>query len=193
VSEAAARAVEAATEFVAAGAAGAFDDGKMPVAAALLPRDDVDAVLRRIRARSGCIVATGGCFDLLHPGHVATLEAARRLGDCLVVCLNSDDSVRRLKGSGRPLQPAADRASVLNALRCVDAVVVFDEDTPERVLHQLRPDVWVKGGDYAGVALPEDEVLDEWGGEVVTLPYLGGRSTTELVGLARAMSAPESR
>ena len=186
-SDAAARAVEAATEFVAAGAAGALLDGRMPAAAARRPKDDVEALLRRIRARSGCVVSTGGCFDLLHAGHVATLEAARRLGDCLIVCLNSDDSARRLKGDGRPLQPAADRGRVLSALRCVDAVVVFDEDTPIDVLRRLRPDVWVKGGDYAGAALPEAAVLDEWNGEVVTLPYLGGRSTTELVGLAQAM------
>jgi rfaE bifunctional protein nucleotidyltransferase chain/domain len=159
----------------------------MPTAAARRPKDDVEALLRRIRARSGCVVSTGGCFDLLHAGHVATLEAARQLGDCMIVCLNSDDSARRLKGDGRPLQPASDRGRVLSALRCVDAVVVFDEDTPIDVLRRLRPDVWVKGGDYAGAALPEAAVLDEWNGEVVTLPYLGGRSTTELVGLAQAM------
>ncbi len=95
-------------------------------------------------------MATGGCFDLLHAGHVATLEAARRLGDCLVVCLNSDASVRRLKGQGRPLVPERDRVRVLAALEVVDAVTVFGEDTPHAVLDALRPDVWVKGGDYAG-------------------------------------------
>jgi D-beta-D-heptose 7-phosphate kinase / D-beta-D-heptose 1-phosphate adenosyltransferase len=126
-------------------------------------------------------VATGGCFDLLHAGHVATLEAARALGDCLVVCLNSDASVRRLKGPSRPLQSEDDRALMVSALRCVDAVVVFDEDTPEQVLRDVRPEVWVKGGDYLGVDLPEAAVLAEWGGAVVTVPYLTGRSTTELV------------
>ena len=132
------------------------------------------------------MVATGGCFDLLHAGHVATLEAARALGDCLVVLVNSDSSVRRLKGSGRPLQPQQDRAQVLMALQCVDAVVIFDEDTPSRVLEELRPDVWAKGGDYSGVELPEAAVLDRWGGQVVTVPYLAGRSTTALVELAAA-------
>jgi rfaE bifunctional protein nucleotidyltransferase chain/domain len=122
---------------------------------------------------------------LLHPGHIATLAAARTLGDCLVVCLNSDASVRRLKGDNRPLQSAADRARVLTALRYVDAVVVFDEDTPGEVLSALRPDVWVKGGDYSAAALPEAALVRSWGGEVVTVPYLAGRSTSQLVGSAR--------
>jgi rfaE bifunctional protein nucleotidyltransferase chain/domain len=130
-------------------------------------------------------VATGGCFDLLHAGHVALLRAARGLGDCLVVCLNSDESVRRLKGDGRPLVTAGDRARVLEALEFVDAVEVFDEDTPVEVLRRLRPDVWVKGGDYALSDLPEAAVLDEWGGQAVVLPYLDGRSTTALIDLAR--------
>jgi rfaE bifunctional protein nucleotidyltransferase chain/domain len=137
-------------------------------------------VVRRTRAAGGTVVATGGCFDLLHAGHVATLEAARRLGDCLVVCLNSDDSVRRLKGPSRPLVPERDRVRVLEALGAVDAVTVFAEDTPLAVLDALRPDVWVKGGDYAAPALPETELLAGWGGQVVVVPYLAGRSTTRL-------------
>jgi D-beta-D-heptose 7-phosphate kinase / D-beta-D-heptose 1-phosphate adenosyltransferase len=132
------------------------------------------------------VVATGGCFDLLHAGHVATLRAARDLGDCLVVCLNSDASVRRLKGPGRPLVPASDRARVLAALEYVDEVVVFDEDTPVEVLRRIRPDVWAKGGDYALTDLEEATVLEEWGGQAVVLPYLQGRSTTQMVASARA-------
>ena len=127
------------------------------------------------------MVATGGCFDLLHAGHVHVLRTARRLGDCLVVCLNSDDSVRRLKGRGRPLVPAADRAAVLRALACVDAVALFDEDTPEAVLDRLRPDVWAKGADYTVEELPEAALLARWGGRAVVLPYLQGRSTTHIV------------
>ncbi|MCW2852933.1 MAG: hldE, partial [Nocardioides sp.] len=145
--------------------------------------------LAAIRAAGGTVVATGGCFDLLHAGHVATLEAARALGDCLVVCLNSDDSVRRLKGPGRPLVPQQDRARVLEALEPVDAVLVFDEDTPTEVLRDLRPDVWVKGGDYAGAELPEAALLQEWGGVSVVVPYLDGRSTTRLVSTAAARAA----
>ncbi|MCW2849140.1 MAG: hldE [Marmoricola sp.] len=139
---------------------------------------------RSVAARGGTVVATGGCFDLLHAGHVATLRAARGLGDCLVVCLNSDDSVRRLKGDPRPLVPATDRARVLEALECVDAVIEFDEDTPVEVLEMLRPHVWAKGGDYAGADVPEAAVLEKWGGQAVVLPYLQGRSTTRLVTIA---------
>jgi D-beta-D-heptose 7-phosphate kinase / D-beta-D-heptose 1-phosphate adenosyltransferase len=146
-------------------------------------------LVQGVSARGGTVVATGGCFDLLHAGHVATLRAARRLGDCLVVCLNSDDSVRRLKGPSRPLVPAADRARVLEALECVDAVVVFDEDTPAEVLERVRPHVWAKGGDYAGADVPEAAVLRAWGGQAVVLPYLQGRSTTRLVDTAAERAA----
>ncbi|MDQ1740240.1 MAG: D-beta-D-heptose 7-phosphate kinase / D-beta-D-heptose 1-phosphate adenosyltransferase [Pseudonocardiales bacterium] len=146
---------------------------------------ELDRLLDGVRRRHGVVVATGGCFDLLHAGHIATLQAARAVGDCLVVCLNSDASVGRLKGAQRPLQPAADRARVVAALECVDAVVVFEEDTPAAVLRRIRPDIWAKGGDYSGVPLPESAVLAEWGGEAVTVPYLRGRSTSALVELAR--------
>ena len=149
-----------------------------PLAASL---DRALGLIAAVRARGGTVVATGGCFDLLHAGHVATLRAARALGDCLVVCLNSDDSVRRLKGPGRPLVRLADRVAVLEALGCVDVVVPFDERTPEAVLQRLRPDVFAKGGDYALADLPEAELLATWGGQAVVLPYLEGRSTTQLM------------
>jgi D-beta-D-heptose 7-phosphate kinase/D-beta-D-heptose 1-phosphate adenosyltransferase len=111
------------------------------------------------------------------------------MGDCLVVCLNSDESVRRLKGPSRPLVPAADRARVLQALEFVDAVVIFDEPTPVEVLKRIRPHVWAKGGDYAGAEVPEAVVLEEWGGQAVVLPYLQGRSTTHLVQTAAEREA----
>jgi rfaE bifunctional protein nucleotidyltransferase chain/domain/rfaE bifunctional protein kinase chain/domain len=181
--EAVSAAVAAASAFVARGGASAWD--AEPVVPA--PRGiGAEAVLARVRSAGGTVVATGGCFDLLHAGHVATLRAARGLGDCLVVCINSDESVRRLKGPSRPLVPAADRARVLEALEFVDAVVVFDEDTPTEVLDRLRPDVWAKGGDYAGADLPEAAVLRRWGGQAVVLPYLDGHSTTALVERSRA-------
>jgi D-beta-D-heptose 7-phosphate kinase / D-beta-D-heptose 1-phosphate adenosyltransferase len=183
-SEAVARAVAAATRFVASGGVGALTDGADQGALPSGP-EPVAELIARVRARGGVVVATGGCFDLLHAGHIETLSAARSFGDCLVVCLNSDASVRRLKGGGRPLQPEQDRAKVLAALRHVDAVVTFEEDTPEQVLSQLRPDVWVKGGDYAGDFLPETELVKQWGGEVLTVGYLGGRSTTELLAQVR--------
>ena len=138
-------------------------------------------LIEAVRVAGGTVVATGGCFDLLHAGHVATLRAARALGDCLVVCLNSDDSVRRLKGLERPLVPQADRVAVLEELGCVDVVVPFDERTPEAVLQRLRPDVFAKGGDYALGDLPEAALLGTWGGQAVVLPYLEGRSTTQLI------------
>jgi rfaE bifunctional protein nucleotidyltransferase chain/domain len=177
-SEAARAAVEAASEFVEHGSpqGDVLEDG------------DVLSRIAGIRARGGTVVATGGCFDLLHAGHVATLRAARRLGDFLVVLLNSDASVRRLKGPGRPLVRVADRLRVLEALECVDAVVVFDEDSPSPVLNTLRPDIWAKGGDYGGCPLPEAQILQSWGGQAVVLPYLDGRSTTALVAAAAQKS-----
>jgi rfaE bifunctional protein nucleotidyltransferase chain/domain len=126
-------------------------------------------------------VATGGCFDVLHAGHVEILTAARALGDELVVLLNSDRSVRRLKGTSRPVNPATDRAAVLRALACVDRVVVFDEDTPIDALRDLRPDVWAKGGDYEVEDLPETPVVRSWGGRVEVLAHLPGRSSTATI------------
>ncbi|MFD6682346.1 PfkB family carbohydrate kinase [Micromonospora parva] len=147
----------------------------------------VATLLNEVRAGGGTVVATGGCFDLLHAGHVATLEAARQLGDCLIVCLNSDASVTGLKGPDRPVQSEADRSRLLAALSCVDAVLIFDEPTPDAALSWIRPDVWVKGGDYATgggdatAALPEAQVVRRWGGNTVVVPYLDGRSTTDLI------------
>src|SRR4029453_10507564 len=140
---------------------------------------------RTVRANGGTVVATGGCFDLLHAGHARTLAAARSMGDCLIVCLNSDDSVRRLKGPHRPIVSMEDRAELLLALSCVDAVVIFDEDTPEACLNQLRPDIWVKGGDYEPHELPEASLVPAWGGRCVTVPFHPARSTS---GLAAALA-----
>jgi rfaE bifunctional protein nucleotidyltransferase chain/domain/rfaE bifunctional protein kinase chain/domain len=178
-------AVAAASAFVATGGAGAV--GLAPAgapagtAAATGAGGSAAAVAAAVRARGGTVVATGGCFDLLHPGHVQTLQAARGLGDCLLVLLNGDESVRRLKGPGRPVVAAAERAAVLAALACVDAVEVFDEDTPAAALDRLRPDIWVKGGDYAGRDLPETAVLDRWGGRTIVVPTLEGHSTTRIL------------
>jgi D-beta-D-heptose 7-phosphate kinase/D-beta-D-heptose 1-phosphate adenosyltransferase len=182
-SEAVAGAVAAASAFVAAGGAASVRVGAPAVPAPVAPQDAA-AVVARVRAAGGTVVATGGCFDLLHAGHAALLTQARSLGDCLVVLLNSDGSVRRLKGPTRPLQPEQDRAALLAALGCVDAVVVFGEDTPVAALEALRPDIWVKGGDYALSDLPEAPVLEQWGGQAVVLPYLTGKSTTSLISRA---------
>jgi rfaE bifunctional protein nucleotidyltransferase chain/domain/rfaE bifunctional protein kinase chain/domain len=172
-SEAVESAVAAAAAFVERGGASALSH--VPRARA------VHDPLTASRKAGGTVVATGGCFDVLHAGHVATLRAARALGDFLVVCLNSDASVRRAKGEDRPVNSAADRAAVLSALECVDDVRIFDEDTPEEILRRLRPDVWVKGGDYTVDQLPEASVVAGWGGRTVVLPYLPGRSTTRIL------------
>jgi len=132
-------------------------------------------------AAGSTVVATGGCFDVVHAGHVASLRAARALGDHLVVLVNDDASVRRLKGPGRPVHTVADRVAVLSCLECVDEVVVFSEDVPDGALRRLRPDIWAKGADYAAATLPEAEVLADWGGRVVLLPYLEGHSTTRIL------------
>jgi D-beta-D-heptose 7-phosphate kinase/D-beta-D-heptose 1-phosphate adenosyltransferase len=175
-SEAVRAAVLAASAFVAAGGAAAAGETPTPPAA----MDAVD-LAARVRAAGGTVVAAGGCFDLLHAGHVAMLQAARALGDCLVACLNSDASVRRVKGPDRPLVDQHDRAAVLAGFGCVDAVVVFEEDDPSEILRALRPHVWAKGGDYALGELPEAEVIGEWGGRAVIVPYVSGRSTTRLI------------
>lgn len=140
-------------------------------------RDDMDAAGRRL-------VFTNGCFDLLHAGHVRYLQQARALGDALVVGLNSDRSVRELKGDGRPLNPQDDRAEVLAALRCVDYVVIFDGKRATGLLRAVRPHLYAKGGDYTPDSLDAEErgALDTCGAEIKILPLVPGRSTTALVG-----------
>ncbi len=136
---------------------------------------------RRLRRRGRTTVFTNGCFDLLHPGHVSYLEAARGLGDALIVAVNSDRSVQALKGQGRPIAPEQDRARLLAALACVDYVTIFDDDTAARLLSALRPDTYVKGGDYAHDAPVEAPVVQAYGGRVHILPLAAGYSTTDLV------------
>lgn len=143
---------------------------------------------RHGRPRSVRLVFTNGCFDLLHPGHVSYLEAARELGDALVVGVNTDASVRRLKGEGRPLVPEHDRARVLAGLASVDAVTLFDEDTPRELLAALLPDVLVKGGDYGPDQIVGRDEVEAAGGEVVILPFVPGYSTTGLLERLRALT-----
>lgn len=141
------------------------------------------------RKRQGCkIVFTNGCFDLLHVGHVRILQEARRLGDVLVVGLNSDSSVRALKGEGRPIVPENERAEILAAMECTDYVVIFHELTPERLLARLKPDIHVKGGDYVGKLMPEREIIEGYGGKVVLVPLVSGHSTTRLLARVRCVA-----
>lgn len=134
-----------------------------------------------LRQQGRSVVFTNGCFDLLHRGHVAYLEAARALGNVLIVAVNSDRSVRALKGPARPITPAEDRAHVLAALACVDYVVEFDDETAERLVLKLQPDVYVKGGDYVRDEPVEAAVVKAYGGSVRILPFMSGFSTTDLV------------
>lgn len=165
----------------------------------LLPLDQLAALRADWGARGLRVAVTNGVFDLLHIGHVAYLEQARSLADVLVVALNSDASTRTLKGPARPLTPEAERAALLSALRCVDYVTIFSEPTAERVVSTLRPDVYVKGGDYAAGAgstpdlarLPEARVVQSYGGEVCLLPYTHGRSTSELIRLIVERYGPQ--
>jgi rfaE bifunctional protein nucleotidyltransferase chain/domain len=142
-----------------------------------------EAILRfgRKKRNGRRIVFTNGCFDLLHPGHVGSLEQARALGDALIVGLNSDASVRQLKGAGRPVLPERERAEILAGLECVDAVVIFDEPTPREVIARLLPDVLVKGGDWPGDQIVGREEVEASGGRVVSIPVVPGYSTTAIL------------
>ncbi|MFO1337331.1 MAG: D-glycero-beta-D-manno-heptose 1-phosphate adenylyltransferase [Burkholderiaceae bacterium] len=145
-----------------------------------------DEAVARYRDRAGTVF-TNGVFDVLHRGHLACLAAARALGERLVVGVNSDASARRLgKGPDRPLNREQDRAFLLAGLACVDAVVLFDEDTPLAVLAKLRPAVYVKGGDYDMARLAETPLVQSWGGRSIALPFVDGYSTTALVQRIRA-------
>ncbi|HET6880297.1 MAG TPA: D-glycero-beta-D-manno-heptose 1-phosphate adenylyltransferase [Pirellulales bacterium] len=145
--------------------------------------------LARRRTTGATIVFTNGCFDLLHAGHVQLLEEARRLGDVLVVAVNSDASVRRLKGPTRPVVREAERAAMLASLACVDFVVIFDEDTPHRLLEAIRPDVLVKGGTYRAEEVVGREIVEAYGGRVCVTSRIDGVSTTKLVESVRAVNA----
>lgn len=144
-------------------------------------RDNLSAFAAALRVHGQRIVFTNGCFDILHVGHVRYLGAARALGDCLVVGLNSDASVRRLKGPERPVNEEADRAEVLDALRAVDYVTIFDEPTAAELIEIIRPDVYVKGGDYTIATLPEAEIVRGYGGRVEFIDLVPERSTTRVI------------
>lgn len=167
-----------------------IDSGDVNSRAKLMDR--VTLIERFGSGRAGTVVFTNGCFDLLHPGHVDYLEKARSLGDALIVGLNSDASVSRLKGANRPLVGETDRARVLGALACVDAISVFDEDTPLELIAALLPNVLVKGGDYAVDEIVGRDLMEESGGVVEVIPFLSGYSTTELLERIRMKDGEKS-
>jgi rfaE bifunctional protein nucleotidyltransferase chain/domain len=150
----------------------------------ILSRTQMRDEARRLRAAGKKLVFTNGCFDILHLGHARYLREARALGDALVVGLNSDGSVGRLKGAGRPLVPEADRAEMLAALEAVDYVTVFDEDTPAALVAEIVPEIIVKGGDYRPGDVAGRETVEAAGGSVVIIPLTEGRSTTGLIAKA---------
>ncbi|MFG2053961.1 D-glycero-beta-D-manno-heptose 1-phosphate adenylyltransferase [Micromonospora sp. NPDC048930] len=154
----------------------------------LIGAAELSAIVAEHRRAGRSIVFTNGCFDVLHPGHVRYLTQARALGDLLVVAVNSDGSVRRLKGPDRPVNPVEDRAALLAALECVDHVVVFEEDSPAKLIEAVRPDVYVKGGDYPPEMVPEAPLVRRLGGQVRTLGYVPDRSTSAIIDRIRAQS-----
>lgn len=147
----------------------------------ILPLAQLQAVLEPIRAAGKQIVFTNGCFDLLHAGHVKYLQQARQQGDLLVLGLNSDDSICRLKGEKRPLLEADERAQILAALDCIDFLVIFEEDTPLQLLQNILPDILVKGGDYQAEEVVGKDLVEEYGGQVKLIPFVEGKSTTNIV------------
>jgi len=147
----------------------------------MFTRHEALALVERRRAEGKAVVFTNGVFDLLHPGHVRYLCEARRLGDALIVGVNSDRSVRANKGPDRPLTPQAERAEILTALECVDAVVIFDEDTPHDLILALQPDILVKGADWGENAIVGREIVEARGGRVVRVPVERGYSTSGIV------------
>ena len=150
----------------------------------LIPNERLEEFAATLRAAGQRVVFTNGCFDILHAGHVRYLAAARVLGDVLILGLNSDASVRRLKGETRPVNSEEDRAEVVGALASVDYVVIFGEDTAEELIAKVQPAVYAKGGDYTLETLPEARIVEGYGGEVAFIPLVEGKSTTNIIARA---------
>ncbi|WP_072137565.1 D-glycero-beta-D-manno-heptose 1-phosphate adenylyltransferase [Sporomusa ovata] len=143
--------------------------------------DQIKTIAATLKAAGKVVVFTNGCFDLLHSGHVRYLAAARRLGDCLIVGLNSDKSISRLKGMTRPINGQEDRAEVLSALAAVDYVVIFDDHTAAGLVAAIKPDIYVKGGDYRIEDIPEAQAVSSYGGKMVLIPPVPGRSSSNII------------
>ncbi len=147
----------------------------------LVEQSELDALLKKLRCEKKTIVATNGCFDILHAGHVKYLEKAKSFGDVLIVALNSDKSVRKIKGENRPVNNENDRAEILSALRSVDYVVLFDENSPINLLLKIKPDVYAKGADYNLDTLPEAKEITASGGRIEFISFVEGKSTTSII------------
>ena len=147
----------------------------------LIDRNEIETFCNELRSKNKIIVFTNGCFDILHVGHVRYLNAAKNFGDVLIVGLNTDASVKILKGNDRPVNNEGDRAEVLLALKSVDHVVLFGEKTAENLISEVKPDIYVKGGDYTLETLPESKIVQSYGGKVEFIPMVAGRSTTNII------------
>lgn len=147
----------------------------------LVKREDLRALIDTIHHSGKTVVTTNGCFDILHVGHVRYLEKTKTFGDFLIVLLNSDKSVKSIKGPSRPINNEQDRAEILSALRCVDYVVLFDEDSPKNLLDEMKPDVYTKGADYTMETLPEADIMKKNGTRVEFIEFVDGKSTTNII------------
>lgn len=147
----------------------------------LIQRQDLPKLLKQLKAEGKTIVTTNGCFDILHVGHVRYLQKTKTFADKLLVCLNSDSSVKQIKGPDRPINNEQDRAEILCALSCVDYVVLFDEATPQNLLCEIKPDVHTKGADYTIETLPEAKSIMENGGRIEFISFVEGKSTTNVI------------
>ncbi len=153
----------------------------MPKNDKIITREQAGRIVSQLKREGRKVAFTNGCFDLLHIGHLELLEHARKLGDILIVGLNSDDSVRRLKGPQRPINTQLDRARILAALEVVDYVVIFNEDTPLELIQTIKPDFLIKGGDYRPDAIVGSEFVESYGGKVIVFPLVRGKSTSDLI------------
>lgn len=147
----------------------------------VVKREDISNLVKDLKAQGKTIVTTNGCFDILHVGHVRYLQATKAYADVMIVCLNSDVSVKKIKGSDRPINNENDRAEILCALECVDYVVLFDESSPVDLLCELKPDVYTKGADYTIETLPEAKPVMQNGGRVEFISFVEGKSTTNVI------------
>jgi len=146
-----------------------------------IPYNEIQKIAEKLKAEGKIVVFTNGCFDILHAGHVRYLQAAKELGDCLILGLNSDQSVRTLKGPTRPINHQDDRAEVVSALFAVDYVVIFDEPTAENLVTAIKPDIYAKGGDYNIKALPEAAIVAQYGGQTILIPEVLGKSSSNII------------
>jgi len=147
----------------------------------ILYKNSLNGIVKRLRKNKKTIVFTNGCFDILHRGHIEYLKKAKKLGDILIVGLNADRSVKRIKGEGRPIQKQSDRLIIITSLSFVDYAILFNESTPINLIKQIKPDVLVKGGDWLKENIVGNNVVSSYGGKVLSIPYLQGKSTSNII------------